>query len=75
VDTQAIEYAILSQEEDKMVELAENLLRPKLPQKDGHNHDWLKLSMDLGYHDQSHFIKDFKSVIGQTPDEYVRQSP
>jgi transcriptional regulator GlxA family with amidase domain len=36
VDVQAIEYAILSQEENKMVELMENLLRPKLPQKDDH---------------------------------------
>jgi AraC-like DNA-binding protein len=35
--------------------------------------NWSKLSMDLGYHDQSHFIKDFKSIIGQTPDEYARQ--
>lgn len=35
-------------------------------------HNWSKLSMDLGYHDQSHFIKDFKSIIGQTPDEYAR---
>jgi AraC-like DNA-binding protein len=36
--------------------------------------NWSKLSMDLGYHDQSHFIKDFKSIIGQTPDEYARQA-
>ncbi|MFS1510998.1 DUF6597 domain-containing transcriptional factor [Chengkuizengella sp. SCS-71B] len=36
------------------------------------NHDWLKLSMDLGYYDQSHFIKDFKNIIGKTPDEYAR---
>ncbi|WP_211746992.1 helix-turn-helix domain-containing protein [Paenibacillus sp. Marseille-Q4541] len=32
----------------------------------------LQLSMDLGYHDQSHFIKDFKSVIGTTPEAYAR---
>ncbi|WP_372814872.1 DUF6597 domain-containing transcriptional factor [Paenibacillus sp.] len=37
------------------------------------NHDWAKLSMDLGYHDQSHFIKDFKATIGMTPEEYVRR--
>lgn len=37
-------------------------------------HNWAKLSMDLGYHDQSHFIKDFKSIIGQTPDEYARRA-
>jgi AraC-like DNA-binding protein len=36
--------------------------------------NWSELSMDLGYHDQSHFIKDFKSIIGQTPDEYARQA-
>ncbi|WP_216625849.1 helix-turn-helix domain-containing protein [Paenibacillus planticolens] len=36
--------------------------------------NWSKLSMDLGYHDQSHFIKDFKSITGQTPDEYARQA-
>ncbi|WNR44381.1 AraC family transcriptional regulator [Paenibacillus roseipurpureus] len=34
-------------------------------------HDWAKLSMDLGYHDQSHFIKDFKSILGQTPEAYA----
>lgn len=30
------------------------------------------LAMDLGYHDQAHFIKDFKNVTGQTPEEYLR---
>lgn len=33
-----------------------------------------KLSQDLGYHDQSHFIKDFKSIIGSTPEEYLMLS-
>ena len=33
--------------------------------------DLVKLAQDLGYHDQSHFIKDFKSIIGSTPEEYV----
>ncbi|WP_434748410.1 helix-turn-helix domain-containing protein [Paenibacillus amylolyticus] len=33
-----------------------------------------KLSQDLGYHDQSHFIKDFKSIIGSTPEEYMQLS-
>ncbi|WP_138495421.1 AraC family transcriptional regulator [Paenibacillus pinistramenti] len=32
----------------------------------------LELSMDLGYHDQAHFSKDFKAVIGQTPEQYLR---
>ncbi|WP_240418055.1 DUF6597 domain-containing transcriptional factor [Paenibacillus periandrae] len=37
------------------------------------NYDRLKLSADLGYHDQSHFIKDFKAIIGKTPDAYAKQ--
>jgi AraC-like DNA-binding protein len=139
VEAQAIEDAILYQEEEeKMVEFVEGLIRPKLPSRDdnitlinriidqiiaergitrvedisqrfnintrklqrifgqyvgvspkwviqlyrlqnaaeimdnGQNHDWLKLALDLGYHDQSHFIKDFKAIIGKTPDEYTQ---
>lgn len=34
--------------------------------------DLVKLSVDLGYYDQSHFIKDFKSIVGKTPEEYLR---
>jgi AraC-like DNA-binding protein len=29
------------------------------------------LTYDLGYFDQSHFIKDFKSVTGQSPSQYL----
>lgn len=36
--------------------------------------DMAKLAADLGYFDQSHFIKDFKAIIGQTPDDYVRRT-
>ncbi|MBH5318627.1 AraC family transcriptional regulator [Paenibacillus sp. GSMTC-2017] len=36
--------------------------------------DFAKLSLELGYYDQSHFINDFKSIIGKTPEEYVRAS-
>lgn len=35
--------------------------------------DLLKLSVDLGYYDQSHFNKDFKSIVGKTPEEYMRR--
>ncbi|TDF92309.1 AraC family transcriptional regulator [Paenibacillus piri] len=35
-------------------------------------HDWMELSLSLGYYDQAHFIKDFKAVIGRTPEDYVR---
>ncbi|TVX96868.1 DUF6597 domain-containing transcriptional factor [Cohnella terricola] len=34
--------------------------------------DWTKLSQDMGYYDQAHFIKDFKTVLGKTPDEYTK---
>jgi AraC-like DNA-binding protein len=34
--------------------------------------DRLQLSLDLGYYDQSHFIKDFKMIIGKTPEEYIK---
>ncbi|MCR8643449.1 helix-turn-helix domain-containing protein [Paenibacillus sp. N1-5-1-14] len=34
--------------------------------------DLLQLTTDLGYFDQSHFIKDFKSIIGQTPEAYMK---
>ncbi|AZS15670.1 helix-turn-helix domain-containing protein [Paenibacillus lutimineralis] len=34
--------------------------------------DLSQLGMELGYHDQSHFIRDFKAVVGYTPDEYRR---
>jgi len=34
--------------------------------------DWSELSAELGYYDQSHFIKDFRAIIGKTPDEYIK---
>jgi AraC-like DNA-binding protein len=34
--------------------------------------DWLKLSLDMGYYDQAHFIKDFKTMLGRSPEEYAR---
>ncbi|WP_256257703.1 MULTISPECIES: helix-turn-helix transcriptional regulator [unclassified Paenibacillus] len=40
----------------------------------GLRQDLLRLSMDLGYHDQAHFIKDFKAMVGQTPDAYAKLS-
>jgi AraC-like DNA-binding protein len=36
--------------------------------------DWTRLALDLGYFDHAHFIKDFKSIIGRTPAEYLRQT-
>jgi AraC-like DNA-binding protein len=31
-----------------------------------------KLAADLGYADQSHFARDFKSVVGLTPSGYLQ---
>lgn len=35
--------------------------------------DWARVSQDLGYHDQSHLIRDFKAQIGHTPTAYAAQ--
>ncbi len=32
--------------------------------------DWTALALSLGYFDQSHFIRDFKCLVGKTPTEY-----
>ncbi|WP_185958240.1 helix-turn-helix domain-containing protein [Fodinibius sediminis] len=34
--------------------------------------DWIELALGLGYYDQAHFIKDFKTFMGKTPTEYAR---
>ncbi len=34
--------------------------------------DWPRLALALGYFDQAHFIKDFKTLVGKTPAEYAR---
>ena len=31
------------------------------------------VATNLHYYDQSHFIKDFKTVIGQTPSQYLKE--
>lgn len=33
--------------------------------------DWFELVLRYGYHDQSHLIHDFKSMMDQTPEEYL----
>jgi len=37
----------------------------------GLNRNLLGLSVDLGYYDQSHFIREFKEIVGQTPEAYA----
>ena len=34
--------------------------------------DWPTIVVELGYSDQAHFIKDFKTIVGRTPAEYAR---
>jgi AraC-like DNA-binding protein len=36
--------------------------------------DWPALALDLGYFDQSHFIKDFKAIVGRAPADYARSA-
>lgn len=36
--------------------------------------DWAQFAQDLGYYDQSHFIRDFRRLVGATPADYLRRS-
>ncbi|GMK37852.1 AraC family transcriptional regulator [Paenibacillus sp. CCS19] len=36
--------------------------------------DWITLSQQLGFFDQAHFIRTFKSLIGQSPDAYRKET-
>jgi AraC-like DNA-binding protein len=38
----------------------------------GEDVDVPRLAIELGYFDQAHFIKDFKSIVGQSPGQYAR---
>lgn len=51
----------------RLQEAAERLERDESAQ-------WAELAAQLGYFDQAHFIKDFKSVIGQSPAAYRKDS-
>jgi AraC-like DNA-binding protein len=37
----------------------------------GEASDWSALSLELGYYDQSHFIRDFKAIVGASPGTYA----
>jgi AraC-like DNA-binding protein len=32
--------------------------------------DWARLALELGYYDQAHFARDFRSLVGRTPAQY-----
>ncbi len=34
--------------------------------------DWGKISLDCGFYDQAHFINDFKTFSGFTPEQYAQ---
>ncbi len=35
--------------------------------------DWTRFSLDLGYFDHAHFIRDFRAVVGRSPAQYARE--
>lgn len=39
---------------------------------EGSVEDWPQLALKLGYFDQAHFIKDFKTIVGKSPAEYAK---
>lgn len=48
----------------RLHEAAAQLAQPDAP-------ELADLALQLGYFDQSHFIRDFKAVVGKTPGEYL----
>lgn len=32
--------------------------------------DWARFALELGYYDQAHFARDFRSLVGRTPAQY-----
>jgi AraC-like DNA-binding protein len=37
-----------------------------------HHRPWAEVAAELGYFDQSHFIRDFTAAVGLTPVAYAR---
>lgn len=40
----------------------------------GEDVDWVSLALELGYADQAHLIRDFKTVVGTPPASFARHS-
>nr|WP_274622340.1 helix-turn-helix transcriptional regulator [Myxococcus fulvus] len=51
----------------RLHEAAEQLARVQVP-------DMASLALQLGYFDQSHFIRDFKSLVGCSPGQYAERA-
>lgn len=51
----------------RLHEAAEQLARPNAP-------DMASLALQLGYFDQSHFIRDFKALVGCAPGQYAARA-
>lgn len=54
----------------KWVILRYRLLRATRHAHTSEDTNWTRLATELGYSDQSHFINDFKRIIGLTPKQY-----
>jgi AraC-like DNA-binding protein len=48
--------------------------RARLTLKRGQVQSTADLAVDLGFYDQSHFIRDFSAVVGMTPNAYSKRS-
>lgn len=55
----------------KWIILRDRLQRATLLADTEKSPDWSQIAHDLGYSDQSHFINDFKRIIGLTPRQYA----
>jgi AraC-like DNA-binding protein len=42
--------------------------------RDGQRVDWAEMAAELGYADQSHLVRDFRAVLGTTPQAYARST-
>lgn len=56
----------------KWIVLRDRLQKATLIADTAQKVDWTDVAYNLGYYDQSHFINDFKRIIGMTPKQYTK---